>query len=220
MDIIEKMAATGPQPLGWRPQTALEWGMRMCSGVTSQLTEMGNSFEQLKSELRRPAGQTLHVRAHLRRKPQVVFPRAAPFAAVIPGDSAVEQVLTTGFSSFLSLYNTIIIVRILLTWFPNPPQVIAAPLSTLCDPYLNLFRGLIPPIGGTLDLSPILAFIVLDVFSNTAAALPAEIGPDGRAVERRSAARRFRALNPSRAALAWHKRVMAQRERRQVTPQQ
>lgn len=35
--------------------------------------------------------------------------------------------------------------------------------STLCDPYLNLFRGLIPPIGGTLDLSPILAFIVLDV---------------------------------------------------------
>ena len=27
-----------------------------------------------------------------------------------------------------SLYNTIIIVRILLTWFPNPPQVIAAPL--------------------------------------------------------------------------------------------
>ncbi len=52
MDIIEKMAATGPQPLGWRPQTALEWGMRMCSGVTSQLTEMGHSFEQLKSELR------------------------------------------------------------------------------------------------------------------------------------------------------------------------
>lgn len=31
----------------------------------------------------------------------MVFPRAAPFAAVIPGDSAVEQVLTTGFSSFL-----------------------------------------------------------------------------------------------------------------------
>lgn len=27
-----------------------------------------------------------------------------------------------------SLYNTIIIVRILLTWFPNPPQVIAGPL--------------------------------------------------------------------------------------------
>ena len=35
--------------------------------------------------------------------------------------------------------------------------------STLCDPYLNLFRGIIPPLGGTIDLSPILAFIALDV---------------------------------------------------------
>lgn len=41
----------------------------------------------------------------------------------------------------------------------------AVQCSTLCDPYLNLFRGIIPPIGGTLDLSPILAFIVLDVSS-------------------------------------------------------
>ena len=35
--------------------------------------------------------------------------------------------------------------------------------STLCDPYLNLFRGIIPPLNGTIDLSPILAFVALDV---------------------------------------------------------
>jgi YggT family protein len=35
--------------------------------------------------------------------------------------------------------------------------------STLCDPYLNLFRGIIPPLGGTLDFSPILAFVLLSV---------------------------------------------------------
>lgn len=46
--------------------------------------------------------------------------------------------------------------------------------STLCDPYLNIFRGIIPPLGG-LDLSPILAFLVLDAFTSTAAALPAEL---------------------------------------------
>lgn len=34
---------------------------------------------------------------------------------------------------------------------------------TIADPYLNLFRGIIPPIGGTLDLSPILAFVTLSV---------------------------------------------------------
>lgn len=47
--------------------------------------------------------------------------------------------------------------------------------STICDPYLNIFRGIIPPLGGTLDLSPILAFIVLNAFTSTAAALPAEL---------------------------------------------
>jgi len=39
---------------------------------------------------------------------------------------------------------------------------------------LNVFRGLIPPLGG-LDLSPILAFLVLNAFTSTAAALPAEL---------------------------------------------
>lgn len=43
------------------------------------------------------------------------------------------------------------------------PPILVAVRRTLCDPYLNLFRGLIPPLGGTIDLSPILAFIVLDV---------------------------------------------------------
>lgn len=38
-----------------------------------------------------------------------------------------------------------------------------AKCRTVCDPYLGLFRGIIPPLGGTLDLSPILAFVVLNV---------------------------------------------------------
>lgn len=61
------------------------------------------------------------------------------------------------------MYNAALIGRILLTWFPQAPEAISRPLATVCDPYLNLFRGIIPPLGGTLDLSPILAFIALDV---------------------------------------------------------
>eukprot|EP00878_Enallax_costatus_P002114 GHUV01002282.1.p1 GENE.GHUV01002282.1~~GHUV01002282.1.p1 ORF type:complete len:198 (+),score=52.08 GHUV01002282.1:249-842(+) len=101
-----------------------------------------------------------------------------PMAAIIPGDTVAEQVFTTGIQNFLRLYNTALVVRLVLTWFPNPPQIIVGPLSTLCDPYLNLFRGIIPPLGGTLDFSPILAFVLLSVFTNTAAALPCELGPD------------------------------------------
>jgi hypothetical protein len=59
--------------------------------------------------------------------------------------------------------------------FPQAPPFLVNPLSTICDPYLNVFRGLIPPIGGTFDLSPILAFVVLDIFTGSAASLGAEL---------------------------------------------
>uniref|UniRef100_A0A0D9Z2W2 YGGT family protein n=1 Tax=Oryza glumipatula TaxID=40148 RepID=A0A0D9Z2W2_9ORYZ len=98
------------------------------------------------------------------------------FAAVL-GDSVAGVVVSSGINNFLSLYNTVLVVRLVLTWFPNTPPAIVAPLSTICDPYLNIFRGIIPPLGGTLDLSPILAFLVLNALSSTAAALPAEL-PD------------------------------------------
>ncbi|PON73106.1 CCB3/YggT-like [Parasponia andersonii] len=97
------------------------------------------------------------------------------FAAVLPGDSVAGLVVANGLSNFLNLYNTLLIVRLVLTWFPNAPPAIVSPLSTVCDPYLNIFRGIIPPLGGTLDLSPILAFLVLNAFTSTAAALPAEL---------------------------------------------
>ncbi|XP_022131764.1 ylmG homolog protein 2, chloroplastic [Momordica charantia] len=97
------------------------------------------------------------------------------FAAVLPGDSLAGIVVSNGIQNFLSIYNTLLVVRLVLTWFPNTPPAIVSPLSTLCDPYLNIFRGIIPPLGGTLDLSPILAFLVLNAFTSTAAALPAEL---------------------------------------------
>jgi YggT family protein len=35
-------------------------------------------------------------------------------------------------------------------------------LSPITDPYLNIFRSIIPPLGG-LDLSPILAILLLQL---------------------------------------------------------
>jgi YggT family protein len=35
-------------------------------------------------------------------------------------------------------------------------------LSAITDPYLNAFRGLIPPVGG-LDLSSLVAFVALQL---------------------------------------------------------
>lgn len=62
-------------------------------------------------------------------------------------------------------YYILLILRIFLTWIPSirweeQPFVW---LRSITDPFLNVFRGIIPPIGGMLDISPILAIIVLQI---------------------------------------------------------
>lgn len=73
--------------------------------------------------------------------------------------------LTLLFSSFLGLlqmYLVVLLIRVSLTWFPNVDwygQPFSS-LSRLTDPYLKMFRGIVPPLIG-IDISPILGFIVL-----------------------------------------------------------
>ena len=66
-------------------------------------------------------------------------------------------------SQLFYFYYILLIVRIFLTWIPNIDweQTPFTWVRKLCDPFLNIFRGLIPPIGGVLDISPILAIILL-----------------------------------------------------------
>ena len=64
----------------------------------------------------------------------------------------------------LQIYSFVLIVRVLLTCFPNVDlgNPVLSTVSSITDPYLNAFRGLIPPLGG-LDLSAILAFVALSL---------------------------------------------------------
>jgi YggT family protein len=220
--------------------------VQMLARAVRDMNPLGDQLEEMRGAARRAIGRAANaVVTHLEESKDRVAPAPASlslsraysplrhgrFAAMIPGDSAVETVITSGLFSTLNIYNTLLIGRLILTWcvafgaearrlktdhrglilkrrptranprarherspifrsparihifsicrFPNPPRQIVYPLATLCDPYLNLFRGIIPPIGGTIDLSPILAFTVLNVFTNTAAALPCEMNEDG-----------------------------------------
>lgn len=77
---------------------------------------------------------------------------------------SATELLTNSLANFLNIYLLLIFVRILLTWFPtvNWMNQVASFLSPITDPYLNIFRSFIPPLGG-MDISPILAIIVLQV---------------------------------------------------------
>lgn len=65
---------------------------------------------------------------------------------------------------FFEAVTLAIVVRALLSFFPNvPPDHPAARfLDTVTNPFVMPFRRLLPPMGG-LDLSPLLAILVLNV---------------------------------------------------------
>lgn len=73
--------------------------------------------------------------------------------------------LSRPINSLFYIYYILLIIRILLTWIPDidwNAQPFAF-IRSITDPFLNIFRGIIPPIGGMLDISPILAFIALQI---------------------------------------------------------
>lgn len=81
--------------------------------------------------------------------------------------------LFTALAQFLQIYLVLLFIRILLSWFPNinwydPPFSI---LSQLTDPYLNVFRSVIPPLGG-IDFSPMLAIILLQFAASLLSSIP------------------------------------------------
>lgn len=61
-------------------------------------------------------------------------------------------------------YSMIIFVYVMMSWLPASRGIVAdiyQVLGKVCDPYLNLFKKLIPPIGGMVDVTPIVALLVL-----------------------------------------------------------
>jgi YggT family protein len=62
-------------------------------------------------------------------------------------------------------YTLLLAARIISSWFPSTRgQTWLYWVSKLTDPYLNVFRRIVPPIGGVLDLSPMLGFLGLQLF--------------------------------------------------------
>jgi YggT family protein len=71
--------------------------------------------------------------------------------------------------ALFTVYLILIFVRILLSWVPRLPynrilHAVVTFVHDVTDPYLRLFRRILPPVGGSgfaLDLSPIIGIIVL-----------------------------------------------------------
>ena len=75
-------------------------------------------------------------------------------------------------SALFVVYIILILLNVLSSWIPRMPyspalRAVLDFIHETTDPYINLFRRVLPPLGGgggfALDLSPMIAIVVLFV---------------------------------------------------------
>ena len=70
-----------------------------------------------------------------------------------------------------NFYEYSLLAYILTSWVSQiKDNIIVEFLEAICEPYLKIFRKIIPPFG-MLDISPIAALVVLSVIENLIIAL-------------------------------------------------
>ena len=75
------------------------------------------------------------------------------------------------------LYMLLVFLRVLLSWIPISPYGSAFPhdlirlLNRVTDPVLVPLRRIVPPIGGTMDITPIIALFLLEIVRGILVAL-------------------------------------------------
>lgn len=68
--------------------------------------------------------------------------------------------------SLADAYSMVIFVYVIMSWLPTEYGILADinnVLAKVCDPYLDLFKRLIPPLGGMVDVTPVIALLVLQL---------------------------------------------------------
>merc|ERR1711903_91079 len=87
------------------------------------------------------------------------------FAITISENAPVFLIITKAFASFIKMFLGLLFVRVLLQWFihfdwDSQPWMT---IRQVTDPYINIFRGIIPPLMGTMDLTPLIGFYLLQM---------------------------------------------------------
>ena len=93
-------------------------------------------------------------------------------ATLVLGDAA--STANTLIDTFLWVYILLIFVYILTSWVRLPYNLwvrrISDFLRDVCEPYLRIFRRILPPLG-PLDLSPVVAILALIALKSVVDAL-------------------------------------------------
>jgi YggT family protein len=77
-------------------------------------------------------------------------------------------------AQLLQLYSFVLLARALMSWIPNldPYHPVVQILYQVTEPVLEPIRKLVPPLGGMIDISIIVAFIGIMVLRTILVQLP------------------------------------------------
>jgi len=76
--------------------------------------------------------------------------------------TALIQALATVIDMLLNVYSFLIIGRAIISCVnPDPYNPIVNFLHTATEPVMRYARKIIPPIGGTIDISPIVVLVLI-----------------------------------------------------------
>ena len=72
-------------------------------------------------------------------------------------------------SALFTVFIILIFIRVLLSWVPRMPlnpiiTGVVGFVNEVTDPYLNIFRRMLPPVGGgkmAIDLGPMIGILIL-----------------------------------------------------------
>lgn len=69
--------------------------------------------------------------------------------------------------TIIEFYIMLIFAYVILSWFPLSGIFLDLHrvLATVCEPYLGVFRRIIPPIG-MIDITPIVGIVVLQILQS------------------------------------------------------
>ncbi|GLI68091.1 hypothetical protein VaNZ11_012379 [Volvox africanus] len=90
-----------------------------------------------------------------------------PFASAAQSSAGATAEIYGAIAKALDIYLLVLTLRVILTWFRNI-NWFNEPFATLrqfTDPFLNVFRGILPAFGG-IDVSPMIGFLLLNFVRN------------------------------------------------------
>lgn len=73
--------------------------------------------------------------------------------------------LTLVIARILDFYSLLIFIYVIMSWFPVGRGGIVTDvyrvLGSVCEPYIGIFRRIVPMTGAGIDFSPLVALLVL-----------------------------------------------------------